>query len=440
MLKKVEEHEEKNSVVSPVSINAVLNMVAAGSKGATLDHFFALLGSKTVKEINSESAKMMAVAADVGLNSANKGTEDNDDIGPVLAMVNGAWFDRRFPLKPSYGEEILKGIFNCEAKTVHFATQPGSPDSGAALVLINGLYFKGNWDCEYKFDSELTKKRDFYLLNGDTVSVPFMTSYRASHYCESFDGFKVLKIPYENGELSSRRQFSMYFFLPDERDGLPDLLKKLISNPGKYFNLSHVELDKFWIPKFKFSYGFDVLKAMQDMGTQLSFLTDPEDLSDMMHVPEDVDDFEPKMIQKAFIEIDEEGTEAAAITEFEDVVGCSMYYKPKRLISFVADHPFVFMLKEAKSGLDFFTGAVLDPSQTTEASIKIWDLESKMVVVDLKVDAKKEAEMNEGSATQSPGVENKVIYCTSLSWSADGSTLFSGYTDGIIRVWGIDSW
>ncbi|XP_058224128.1 serpin-ZX-like [Rhododendron vialii] len=245
---------------------------------------------------------MMAVAADVELNSANKGTGDNDDIGPVLAMVNGAWFDRRFPLKSSYGEEILKGIFNCEAKTVHFATQaeqvreeinawaeaasrglikdflePGSPNPGAALVLINGLYFKGNWDCDYKFDSELTKKRDFYLLNGDMVSAPFMTSYRASHYCESFDGFKVLEILYENGELSRSRQFSMYFFLPDERDGLPDLLKKLISNPGKYFNLSQVELDKFWIPKFKFSYGFDVLKAMQDMGTPLSFLTDPED-------------------------------------------------------------------------------------------------------------------------------------------------------------------
>ena len=73
----------------------------------------------------------------------------------------------------------------------------------------------------------------------------------------------------------------------------------------------------------------------------------------------------------------------------------------------------------------------------TEASIKIWDLESKTVVVDLRVDAKQEAEMNEGGAAQSSGVKNKVIYCTSLSWSADGSTLFSGYTDGIIRVWGI---
>ncbi|XP_052176072.1 guanine nucleotide-binding protein subunit beta-like protein [Diospyros lotus] len=73
----------------------------------------------------------------------------------------------------------------------------------------------------------------------------------------------------------------------------------------------------------------------------------------------------------------------------------------------------------------------------TEASIKIWDLESKSIVVDLRVDTKQEAEMAEGGDTQSSGIKNKVIYCTSLNWSADGSTLFSGYTDGVVRVWGI---
>lgn len=74
----------------------------------------------------------------------------------------------------------------------------------------------------------------------------------------------------------------------------------------------------------------------------------------------------------------------------------------------------------------------------TEASIKIWDLESKSIVVDLRVDLKQESEMAaEGTTVQTTGAKNKVIYCTSLNWSADGSTLFSGYTDGVIRVWGI---
>ncbi|KAI8546143.1 hypothetical protein RHMOL_Rhmol07G0094100 [Rhododendron molle] len=291
MLKKVEEHEEKNSVVSPVSINAVLNMVAAGSKGATLDHFFALLESKMVKDINSESSKMMAVAADVGLDSANNGAEDNDGISPVLAMVNGAWFDQRFPLKPSYGEGILKGIFNCEAKTVHFATQ-------------------------------------------------------AEQVREEINAW---------AEAASRGLIKD-FLEPDS----PSLEAALVL-PRKYFNLYHNELDQFWIPKFKFSYGFDVLKSMRDMGTSSSFLTNPKDLSEMMHVPEDVHEFVPNMIQKAFIEIDEKGTEAAAVTEFSDEMGCSLQ-EPERT-SFVADHPFVFMIREATSGLVFFTGAVLDPSQ-----------------------------------------------------------------------------
>ncbi|KAF2317451.1 hypothetical protein GH714_022405 [Hevea brasiliensis] len=72
----------------------------------------------------------------------------------------------------------------------------------------------------------------------------------------------------------------------------------------------------------------------------------------------------------------------------------------------------------------------------TEHSIKIWDLESKSIVEDLKVDLKAEAEKSEGTATAT-SAKKKNIYCTSLNWSADGSTLFSGYTDGVIRVWGI---
>ncbi|KAL3529205.1 hypothetical protein ACH5RR_008527 [Cinchona calisaya] len=74
----------------------------------------------------------------------------------------------------------------------------------------------------------------------------------------------------------------------------------------------------------------------------------------------------------------------------------------------------------------------------TESSIKIWDLESKSIVVDLRVDLKQESEMAaEGTTIQTTAAKNKIIYCTSLNWSADGSTLFSGYTDGVVRVWGI---
>ncbi|KAG5543382.1 hypothetical protein RHGRI_016197 [Rhododendron griersonianum] len=332
MLEEVKKSRENNLVVSPVSLNLLLNMVAAGLKGSALEYTLGYLGSENIDAINSKSREMMAVAAAVG------STKDgHDDGGPMLAMVNGAWADQRFPLKPLYEEKILKGIFNCESKTVDFATQaaevrdkvnawaeavsrgliknfldPGTPSPNTALILANGLYFKGTWDHDYRFVKERTERKDFYLLNGYTISVPFMTSSK-KYPCGSFDGFKVLNIPYEKGKCE--RYFSMYFFLPDERHGLQNLLEKLInSNPETYFRLPKVVLDKFWIPKFKFSYKFEVSEAMRDTGAPFSFAENPTDLSEMLHIPEGARLPPTSIIQKACIEIDEKGTEAAAIT------------------------------------------------------------------------------------------------------------------------------
>lgn len=133
------------------------------------------------------------------------------------------------------------------------------------------------------------------------------------YYCRSFDGFKVLQIPYENGK--RKQDFSMHFFLPDERCGLQNLLEKLInSNPEMYFYLSEALLDKFWIPKFKFSYKFEVSDAMNYTGTPFSFAENPVDLSNMLHIPEGAQLPPAVIIQKARIEIDEKGIEAAAVT------------------------------------------------------------------------------------------------------------------------------
>ncbi|KAI8549830.1 hypothetical protein RHMOL_Rhmol06G0055900 [Rhododendron molle] len=174
-----------------------------------------------------------------------------------------------------------------------------------------------------------------------------MTSSNEYFY-RSFDGFKVLKIPYQSGEPN---RFAMYFFLPDERDGLRNLLAKFDSDYGflnqENFKLRKEKLDEFWIPKFKFSFGFDVSEVMDNMGQSLSFIKNPRDLSEMMHNSEHVPRINTNIIQKAFIEVDEKGTEAAAITCM-NFVGCAMPL-PKKSYSFVADHPFVLMIKEEKS-------------------------------------------------------------------------------------------
>ncbi|KAF7140774.1 hypothetical protein RHSIM_Rhsim06G0045100 [Rhododendron simsii] len=391
MLKEIQNSFGKNIVSSPLSTNAVLNMVVAGSTGHTLKHMLGFLGSKNVDEINSKSRKMMAVAAGGGGRSS-----EIIGNGPILTMVNGAWADRRFPLVSKYKEDVLKGIFKCEAYNVDCQTkadqvvdeinawanttsgglikevlQHGSVDPKTVLILANGLYFKGLWDFDYEFDARRTEKREFYLQDGSTVLVPFMTTiskdyyYRSSskdYYYGSFDGFKVLKIPYQSCQPNN---FSMYFFLPEERDGLQNLIQKLNSNSRflsqEYFELTEETLEELWIPKFKFSFDFNVLEVMDDMGVSFSSIGNPRDLSEMVHNTDDVEPFLLKMFQKAYIEVDEKGTEAAAITHFRAVPDCSKLRPQNKRYNFVADHPFVFMIREERSGLIYFSGAVLNP-------------------------------------------------------------------------------
>ncbi|KAF7132316.1 hypothetical protein RHSIM_Rhsim09G0016800 [Rhododendron simsii] len=396
LLKEIEQGNYRNLVLSPLSIDVVLNMVAAGSRGRTLEKMLGLLGSENIDEIKSLSLEMMALAT--GADGEDDGEDEQvwclvngyaekmalpkggDE--PVLCLVNGAWFDQRFTPKPSYTEDVLKGIYGCEVKTVDFVTrgdevadeinlwaeaasrglikdilQRDSLSRDMGLILANGLYFKGNWEHDFRFDANLTENRAFYLLNGDTVSVPFMTSHDSYRRCRSFDGFKVLEIPYQ----SSKKQFSMYFFLPDERDGLQNLIEKLICDSGysyEYTCLSETKFDEFWIPKFKFPYDFDVSLTMKEMGMSFPVMENLEDFSEMVEIPKGLPFIRSSMIQKAFIEVDEKGTVAAAITMDPGLSLCM-----PESTSFVADHPFMFMIMEEISKLVIFTGAVLDPSK-----------------------------------------------------------------------------
>ncbi|KAE9457102.1 hypothetical protein C3L33_10993, partial [Rhododendron williamsianum] len=311
-------------------------MLAVGSTGQTLKHMLGFLGSKNVDEINSKSRKMMAVTA------GGSRSSEIDGSGLILTMVNGAWVDRRFPLVSKYKEKVLK-------------------DPETVIIIANGLYFKGLWDSAYKFDESRTEKRKFYLHEGSTVLVPFMTSHE-DYYYGSFQGFKVLKIPYQSCQPNN---FSMYFFLPHEQDGLQNLIEKLNSDSGflsqEYFELTEEKLDEFWIPKFKFSFDFNVLEVMGDMGVPFSKIENPRDLSEMMHISEDIQYFSLKMFQKAYIEVDEKGTEAAAITYFHCGLTSAARPPKRKRYNFVADHPFVFMIREERSGLILFSGAVLNP-------------------------------------------------------------------------------
>lgn len=234
----------------------------------------------------------------------------------------------------------------------------GSLDSSTMFVLANALHFKGAWN--KKFYPTKTQNRKFYLLDGGTVHVPFMTN--SEYQCVgSFDGFKVLKLPYLQGQ--DQRQFSMYFFLPDERDGLPSLIEYL-SSDSKLLNepvyLHEVKVGEFWLPKFKISFAMETSSILKEMGLVLPF-SDVGNFTEMLDSRENLHLHVSEIFHKSFVEVNEDGTDAAAATAFVGVGCCP---DPPEPIDFVADHPFMFMIREDVKGVVLFMGNVIDPSKS----------------------------------------------------------------------------
>ncbi|XP_011021086.1 PREDICTED: serpin-ZX-like [Populus euphratica] len=361
-----------NFVFSPFSFHCMLSLIAVGSRGSTLEQLLSFLKLKSLDELKS-----LASQAITSVLLPSNWSEDQTG-SPIVSFVNGAWVDLSYRLKPSF-QEVVKGVYCATAKEVDFVNEANQVlndinswvetetrgiiknllpskclGDDTALVLANALYFKGTWD--RKFDASKTKYNDFHLLGGQIVQVPFMTSKRYQrHLYGCFDGYKILQIPYQNDQ--DTRQFSMYFFLPEVTDGLHSLIQVFKSSPELYtmqFKLREEDLPEFWIPRFKFSFKFEASKSMKELGLELPFKAVGE-LSEMVDSAKSL--FLSNVFHASCIEVNEEGTEAAASTA-PRLIRQSRRLNPP---SFVADHPFLFLIREEKSGMTFFIGAVINP-------------------------------------------------------------------------------
>ncbi|KAI9073453.1 hypothetical protein K1719_044590 [Acacia pycnantha] len=251
--------------------------------------------------------------------------------------------------------EVNSWVENATNGLIREILPSGSLDQETKLVLANALYFKGAWD--QKFDPTMTRTRSFNLLNGQIVEVPFMTAPRYErYYYRSFENYKILNLPYQNGNNSLK--FAMYFFLPHEKDGLPSLIHTLNSNPrilNQKFELWREDIPEFWIPRFKFSFNLEATKGLKELGLTLPFT--PGELTEVSDSSYSHKLYVSSIVHKAFVEVNEEGTEAAASTAAAMRFLSARWPSP----SFVADHPFMFMIREETSMVVFFIGAVLNP-------------------------------------------------------------------------------
>ncbi|XP_074365772.1 serpin-ZX-like [Apium graveolens] len=269
-----------NVVLSPVSVQLVLGLVAAGSESETLKQLLSFLKAESTDELNSLASHLVNHVFTGGSPSG----------GPILSLANGVWIDKSLSFKPFFSK-IVDDVYKAAYDVLDFKNKANEAadkvnawikketnglfkdivprdqfdDETTKIVFANAIYFKGLW--ANKFDMLNTRKYDFHLLDDSSVHVPFMTS-TITHYCISaFDGFKVLQLPYKHE--TDMRDISMYFFLPDAKDGLSTLVDKLASESG--FLERHIpsvmeRVGELRIPKFKMSFGFEASKALKELG------------------------------------------------------------------------------------------------------------------------------------------------------------------------------
>ncbi|WJX41345.1 hypothetical protein P8452_28710 [Trifolium repens] len=367
-----QEYQQNNIVFSPLSLYTVLSVIAAGSEGPTQQQLLSFLLSKSIDQLKSLSSQLVSFVL-AGANAPS--------VGPLLSFVNGMWVEQSLSFQPSF-KEIVTTDFKTTLASVDFMTKalevtkevnlwvekntngliknllpPESVNSLTRLIFANALYFKGEW--EEGFDTSNTKDYDFHLLNDKSVKVPFMSSSN-DQFINVFYGFKVLRLPYKQGE--EKRQFSIYIFLPDTKDGLLALIDKVASKSEfleQKLPREKVEVGAFRIPKFNISFGFETSDMLKELGVVLPFSAGG--LTKMVDSPIGQQLNVSNIFHKSFIEVNEEGTEAAATTCMEEIAFCCNDYAPFPRTNFVADHPFLFLIREDLSGTILFIGQVLNP-------------------------------------------------------------------------------
>ncbi|XP_058786235.1 serpin-ZX-like [Vicia villosa] len=399
-----EEYKEKNIVFSPLSLQIILSIVAVGSQGSTKHQLLEFLHSDSTGKLKTLCSQLVSYVL----------ADNSSAGGPLVSFVNGVWVQQSSSLKPSFKKSVSTD-FKAAIASVDFITKahevakevnlwdeketkgliknllpPESVDSLTRLILANALYFKGAWRTE--FDISKTKDYDFYLLNGSSVKVPFMTS-KDKQYISVFDGFKVLQLSYKGGQSfkhKDRRSFSMYIYLPDAKDGLLALIEKVASD---YEFLEHtrprnsVPVGDFRIPRFNISFDLETSRMLKELGVVLPFSETGGGLTKMVEdSPEGKELYVSAIYHKSYIELNERGTEAAAVNFFTMRATCARFRKPSPPpIDFVADHPFMFLIRENCSGTILFIGQVLNPGKNkVRNKVNLWaEKETKGLIKNL---------------------------------------------------------
>ncbi|CAH2992081.1 unnamed protein product [Chilo suppressalis] len=347
----------KSVVMSGFSAMSPLAELGLASAGVSHDQILDIIGmpnDNATKEVFSYVSKDLRSVKGVELKIANSiyiptGYELNEEFGAVSRDVFGSEVRQLdFTKSEEAAKTINTWVEDNTNKRIKDLVSPDSLGPDTRSVLVNAIYFKGSW--KDKFDSKMTADRDFHVTKDKTIQVPtmFKNGDFKFGYSEELDA-KLLEIFYEGDEAS------FLIVLPNQIDGITSLEEKL-KDPSALVkateNMHTTEVDVY-LPKFKIETTIDLKDVLEKMGITHLFSPSTARLEKLL---KNVDGglYVSNAIQKAFIEVNEEGAEAAAASAI--IVEFARPTLIRESHRFVADHPYMYFLKQKENVL--FTGAV----------------------------------------------------------------------------------
>lgn len=347
------EHPNENLLVSPLSADGALEMALNGAGGQTRKDMAQALGLGDIPQdqVNSESSSIYQSLSNPGpntqLNIANSIWADNraalkDEFVQVNQQYYGATLENLDFGNPKAFQTINDWVSDKTKGKIPQIIDGLSPDQ--VLVLLNAVYFKGLW--KDPFPKNATASEPFYLYDGGSAGVPTMIQRKHFYPYQKTDLFQAVCLPYMDDRLS------LVIFLPVQGKSLEDFCASL--NPDTWnLWMAHFQSTRMnlTLPKFKIEYSMDLIPPLKSLGMGSAF-SGQADFSGIsathMHISQ--------AIQKTFMEVNEEGTEAAAATALlltANIVEHS--------VNMDVDRPFFFALYDQETRTILFMGTMLDP-------------------------------------------------------------------------------